>query len=203
MVERMLVLTVLLSVPLVLSIGLFPAQDDAAAQSEMKKQFLQMTDREGPPTAEQRQLAAFVGNFDLHTEVNMGPGRVMRVHGTATGTAILDGRFVEVDATAAPDEELKGERKNFFGWDPAAREFTLWGIESRNSLAYTARGFYDADVKTFTFEGELPGSDGSASPFRWEFRIAEDGSIDQTIDVQLPGAGDFAHLVDVHYAPSK
>ena len=31
---------------------------------------------------------------------------------------------------SAPDEELKGERMNVYGYDPAAKKFTLWGIET-------------------------------------------------------------------------
>jgi len=204
MLGRTLALAVLLSFPfLAPRERVRPSQDDAAAQRAMKKQFLAMSERVGPPTEEQHQLDVFVGTFELHTNVDMGSGRVMRVHGTAVGEAILDGRFVEVDAAAAPDEELKGERKNVFGWDPTSKEFTLWGIESRNNLAYTARGTFDASEKTFTFEGELPQADGSAMPFLWVFQISPDGSIDQEIDVQLPGASDYAHMVDVHYARSK
>ncbi len=174
--------------------------DDRAAQSEMKQQFNSMSERVGPITDEQKALKAFVGKFDLHTEVNLGPDRVMKVHGIAEGKSILDGRFVEVEGSGAPDEELKGERINVFGWDTAAKKFTLWGVESMSNFAYTALGDFDEASKTFTFVGDRKQPDGSSIPFRWTMRVVEGGAIEQDIAMKFPGAQDFAPFVKVHHA---
>jgi hypothetical protein len=177
------------------------SKDDAKAQSQMKKQFTARMEQVGPVTEQQKLLLAFAGKFDLRTEVQMGPGQVMKAHGLAEGKAILGGRFVKFESTAAPDEELKGERINVYGYDTAAGKFTLWGVESMNNYSYSALGDYDSTTRTFKFEGEQHQADGSAIPFRWLLQVQESGALTQKISMKFPGAPDYAPLVNVSFTP--
>jgi hypothetical protein len=131
-------------------------------------------------------------------DVHLGPGEPMRVRGVSSGKWIMGGRFVRFEVTAAPDEPLKGDRLLVYGYDPAAKKYSMWQVESSSLTATSATGDYDAATKTFTFDGahDRPGSPPMA--FRWVLKIADDGSMTQTIQMKPPGANDFAEFVQLH-----
>jgi hypothetical protein len=174
---------------------------DDAANAEMKRRFMDMVQRTSAPTEQHKMLAPLAGDFDVATEVHLGPGEPMRARGVGHGHWIMGGRFVQLDETAAPDEPLKGERMVIYGYDPAAQKYTMWQIESASLTASSATGDYDPASKTFTFEGNRGESNKPA--FRWRVKIEDDGSITQTIEMKRPGAQEFAEFVKVRRTRRK
>src|SRR5262245_35148640 len=83
-----------------------------------------------PASEAHKALAAFVGQFDQHTEVRMGPGEPQKFHSTATGAWILGGQFVQVVSKSAPDEKQPGERVLIYGYDPQTKKYTLANYET-------------------------------------------------------------------------
>jgi hypothetical protein len=173
------------------------------AQTDAKRQFAAMMEKLSAPTESHKLLEPLVGKFDQVTEVKVGPGDPMRTKSVGTGSWVMNGRFVRVDSVSAPDEELKGERMNVYGYDPAAKKFTLWGIESFGLTAYSATGEYDAATKTFTFDGERDAPGGGKSPFRWTMKIGDGGTIAQTISVKAPGGDAMVPMVTVTHTRRK
>jgi hypothetical protein len=172
-------------------------------QSEAKRQFAAMMEKLSAPTESHKLLEPLVGTFDQLTEVRMGQGEPMRSKSVGTGTWTMGKRFVRVDSVSAPDEELKGERMNVYGYDPAAQKFTLWGIESFGLTAYSATGDYDAATKTFTFDGERDAPGGGKSPFRWTMKVGDGGNITQTIAVKMTGSDAMTPVVTVTHTRRK
>jgi hypothetical protein len=178
-----------------------PAEKGPASAGDRKKQYAAAVEKSSAPTEQHKALAPLVGSFDIATEARMGPGEPMRMHGVGTGAWTMGGRFVRMDSAAAPDEEVKGERMNVFGYDPAAKKYTLWGIESGSLTAYSATGDYDAASKTLTFDGERDGPGGGKMPFRWTLKALDGGGLAQSILMKPPGAPDLVEVVSVKYTP--
>jgi hypothetical protein len=169
-------------------------------QREMKKQFTQGSEKASAPTAQHKVLAAFVGDFDQFTEVHLGPREPMKAKGIGTGRWILGGRFVEVRSESAPDEDLKGERLLIYGYDPAAKKYTLYNFESGSLGVTTATGEYNAASKTFTFDGQRDEPGASKIPFRWVLKVLENGELEQKILVNTPQRG-IVEVVSVKHVP--
>jgi Protein of unknown function (DUF1579) len=174
-----------------------------SSQSEMKKQFAAAASQASAPTDEHKLLAMFVGDFDQQTEVRMGPGEPMRFHSVAQGEWIMGGRFVKIDSRSAPDEELKGDRITVYGYDPQAKKFTLWTIDSMSSTASVGEGDYDAKTKTFTFDGEREGQGATKAKFRWTLKLEDGGTVAQEIAMKMPGGESFTPVVNVKHVPKK
>jgi len=172
----------------------------SGAQADPKRQFAERMEKLSAPTESHKLLEPLVGKFDQATEVRMGPGDPMRTKAIGTGTWVMGGRFVRVDSASAADEELKGERMNVYGYDPAAKKFTLWGIESFGLTAYSATGDWDAATKTFTFDGERDAPGGGKSPFRWTLEVGDGGNITQKISVKTPGSDAMVPVVTVTHS---
>jgi hypothetical protein len=170
---------------------------------QAKQQFAAMMEKLSAPTESHKLIEPLVGTFDQLTEVKMGPGDPMRSKSVETGTWTMGKRFVRVDSVSAPEEELKGERMNVYGYDPAAKKFTLWGIESFGLTSYSATGDYDGATKTFTFDGERDAPGGGRSPFRWTMKIGDGGTITQTISVKMTGSDTMAPVVTVTHTRRK
>ncbi len=182
------------------------SEASSAAQADpkqMKQQFAAMMEKLSAPTDAHKLLEPLVGTFDQLTEVKMGPGDPMKSKSVETGSWVMGKRFVRVDSASSPDEELKGERMNVFGYDPAAKKYTLWGIESFGLTAYSGSGDYDAATKTFTFDGERDAPGGGRSPFRWTMKLGDGGSITQTISVKMTGSDAMAPIVTVTHTRRK
>src|SRR5580765_1385550 len=88
-----------------------------------------------PASDAHKALAAFVGEFDQHTEVRMGPGEPQKFHSTGTGAWILGGQFVQVTSRSAPDEKQQGERMLIYGYDPQSKKYTLANYETGAMVA--------------------------------------------------------------------
>lgn len=170
-------------------------------QSEMKKQFAETAEKTSAPTEEHKRLAVLVGEFEQQAEVRMGPGEPLRTHVLATGEWTMGGRFVQISAKTAPDEELKGERLTVYGYDTRAGKYTMWTIDSSNTFAVSASGDYDAATRTFTLEGERYAQGTSKIPFRWVVRLQEGGAFVQEILVKPPQAQEFIPAVAVRNTP--
>jgi hypothetical protein len=163
----------------------------APSQSELKKQFAEMAEKASAPTEEHKRLAALVGEFDQAVEVRMGPGEPLKSHVLATGEWSMGGRFVQITARSAPEEELKGERLTIYGYDTRANKYTMWTIESTATFAVEATGDFDAATKTFTFEGERYGQGPGKVPFEWVLRLQDGGAFTQEI-LMKPAQGEKA-----------
>jgi hypothetical protein len=170
------------------------------SQTDMKRTMTAIIEKVSAPTENHKALAAFVGEFDQQSAVRMRFGETMKAHAVGTGRWIMGGRFVEVRSTSAPDEELKGERLLIYGYDPAARKYTLCNFESGSLTATTATGDYDAASKTFTFEGERDEPRAGKLAFRWVLKVRDGGVIDQQILVKAGDKG-FTEKVSVTHTP--
>jgi len=171
-------------------------------QGEMKRRFGAAIEKAGAPTEQHKVLEVFVGEFDQNSEIRIGPGEPVRAHAIAKGRRIMGGRFVQIDIVPAPDEELKGERTLIYGYDPAARVYTLYNLETGSLVATTATGTYDAASKKFTFDGEQSVGMGKAQ-VRWTLRLLGDEAIEQKITVKNARAADYDEVVTVRYTPKK
>jgi len=177
------------------------AQPDAKpSQSDMKKRFAAMA---SAPTDQHKLLAAFVGDFDQVSEVFVGPGEPLKANSASKGEWVMGGRFVKVTSAATKDEELKGDRLTVYGYDPDAKKFTMWNIDSMGPTSVSAKGDYDPESKTFTFEGERQQPRAGMVPFRWVLKLEEKGSLAHEIQMKLPGAKEYTTFVKVKYSKTK
>jgi hypothetical protein len=168
-------------------------------QREMKRGFAAASVKAGASVEQHKVLAAFVGEFDQRSEIRMGPGEPLKIHAIARGRLIMGGRFAQIDITAAPDEEMKGERMLIYGYDPTARIYTLYNLDTDTDVATTATGTYDAASKKFTFDGERSGK----TPFRWTLQLLADHAIEQKIAIKLGQTGKFREDVTIRYTLRK
>lgn len=170
-------------------------------QAELKKQFAELSEQAAALTEQHKRLAALVGDFDQAVEVRMGPGEPLKSHCLSKGTSILGGRYVQIEARSAPDEELKGERLTIYGYDTQINKFTMWTIETGCTFAVAAAGDYDPATKTFTLEGERYDRGPGKVPFRWVVRLQDAGAFTQEIQVKPPQAEQFLPVVTVKNTP--
>jgi hypothetical protein len=147
-----------------------------------------------------KALAAFIGEFDVLTEVPLPSGEVRRAAAISTGRWIIGGRYVEVHSTYAPEEVFIGERLQIYGYDPDAKIFTVYNFDSASYAATKATGEYDWDTKTFTFDGEQVWPGEERPKFRSVCKVSDSGAIDQRILVKLEGEG-FKEVISVTHTP--
>jgi hypothetical protein len=171
--------------------------------SEVKKQFAAMIEKTTAPTDQHKLLAAFVGEFDVISDVQIGAGEPMKAHSLSQGQWIMGGRFVKVENKSAPDEELKGERLITYGYDPQTGKYTMCNIDSMSLTAATAQGNYDAASKTFTLDGQREQPGAGPVPFRWVLQVQESGVLVQTILMKPAGAADFVPIVTAKHTPKS
>ena len=170
-------------------------------ERDAKRHFADAAEKASAPTAEHKRLAVLVGEFDQAVEVRMGSAEPLRSHVLATGAWIMGGRFVQITARSAPDEELKGERLIIYGYDTRADKYTLWTVETGATFAVSATGDYDAATKTFTFDGERYAQGTSKVPFRWVLRLKDGGAYMQEILMKSPQADGFVPVIVVENSP--
>jgi hypothetical protein len=177
-----------------------PPPAGGTSQSELKRNFAAMVEKASTPTEHHKALAALVGEFDQASAVRLASGATMTANAVGTGRWIMGGRYVEVRSASAPGEELKGERLLIYGYDPAARKYTLCNFDSGSLTATMATGDYDAAAKTFTFDGERGQPGAGKMSFRWVLKVQDGGVIDQQILVRAGERG-FAEVVSVKHTP--
>jgi hypothetical protein len=185
-----------------LAVAAFAQTPPAAgtSQRDSKRRFAAMIEKTSAPTEHHKALAPFIGEFDQVSEVRMQSGDTMKSHAVGTGRWIMGQRYVEVRSISAPDEELKGERLLIYGYDPAARKYTLCNFDSGSLAATTATGEYDASSRTFTFDGERGRPGAGTISFRWVLKVGSGGVIDQQILVKAGDKG-FTEAVSVKHTP--
>src|ERR1051325_4809921 len=163
----------------------------------MKKSFNSATKAVKHPKEVHDALAAFVGNFDTVTEVSLGPGEPLKTRDVATSKWVMGGLFVQFSSTAAPDEELKSDRLIIYGYDPAAKKYTMWQIESGSTTAGVATGDFDAATKTITLEGAK-----EKTPFAQTIHVEADGTLKK--ELQKKGkSGEMRTVAHVTHTPKK
>lgn len=171
--------------------------------SEIKQRYNERFEQLSAPVEQHQQLAVFVGDFDQTVEMEYGAGEPMRSHCLSSGKWIMGGRYVQIESAPAPDEELKGSRLIIYGYDKRSKKFTMWTIDSGSTFATSAAGDFDAETKTFTFEGERYGNGTEKVPFRWVVRLQGDGSFGQEIQVKSRTGDQFMAMVKVQNTPKK
>ncbi len=194
-------------VPVLLTTAAFgwfqPEKKPKLSQGEMKKSFNTATQQVKLPKDVHDALSAFVGKFDIASEVQLAPppAEPLKAKGVSTNKWILGGLFVEATSTAAPDEELKGDRLIVYGYDMAAKKYTMWQVESGSPTAATAAGDYDAESKTFTFDGHKDMGPVKNSPVTWTIHVDADGKLKQVISVKSASGGPAREFVKVTFTP--
>jgi len=173
-----------------------------SAQSDMKKSFNAATKQVKLPQEARDALAAFAGSFDTASEVQLAPAPAepLKARGATTAKWIMGGLFVQANSTAAPDEELKGDRLIIYGYDIGSKKYTMWQIESGSTTAATATGDYDAATRTFTFDGEKDMGPVKKAPVSWVIHVEGDGTLKQVIKVKSAN-GQAREFVRVTHTP--
>lgn len=181
-----------------------PAAPKTPSQSDMKAMFNANTARARLPAETHEALSALVGEFSTQSEVHLAPAPAepMRAHATTVGRWIMGELFVQVNGAADADEELKGERQTIYGYDPGAKTYTMWQVESGNLTATTATGYYDAATRTFTFEGERELGPRGKAAILWVIGVQPDGSLKQSIKLKQ-GDGAPSEFVAVTHTRRK
>ncbi len=180
-----------------------PAPSAQPTPSDIKKQMNAMNENSRMPVEQHEALNLLAGEFDAHTEMHLGNGEAITVNATTNSHWVVGGRFLEMESVSAPGEDLKGERIVMYGYDPTAKNYTMWQVETSNPTAATATGDYDASTKTFTFTGKRAVAGMGALPFKWVLKSLDKGAVEQTIQVQMPGAADYQEVVKVTYTPKE
>lgn len=180
----------LLPATLLLSLGFAAQPAGAPTEAQVKQRINAMAPK---PTDQHKVLEALVGKWDERTEVHAGPVN-LHAHSLAESKWILDGRFVQLESASAPDEDLKGQRMVVFGYDPATSKYTWANYETGSFIATTATGDYDAATKTFTFTGTRAIQGGATAPFKLTLAVTDDGTLTQSLSLQLPSQADFTEI---------
>lgn len=173
-------------------------------QGDMKKSFNAATQKVKLPDEVHEALSAFVGKFDIASEVQLAPppAEPLKAKGVSTNKWIMGGLFVEASSTAAADEELKGDRLIVYGYDSGSKKYTMWQVESGSLTAATAVGDYDAATKTFTFDGEKDMGPVKKAPVTWVIHVEADGALKQVIKVKS-ASGPAREFVKVTFTPKR
>lgn len=154
------------------------------------------------PTDRHKALDPLVGKFDDRTELRLGGSRTLASHSASEAKWILGGRFVQIETTAAPGEDLNASRLTLWGYDPATNKYTCTSYESGSLTPTTSTGDYDAATKTFTLTGTMT-AQGATLPFKALLTIADNGTLTQTFLIQLPGKEDFMQAAKTTRTPVK
>jgi len=176
-----------------------------SAQSDIKKAFNAATKKAKLPKEVHDALSAFVGEFDTASEVQLAPppAEPLKARGITKAKWIMGGLFVQAGSSEAKDEELKGDRIIIYGYDPGAQKYTMWQIESGNPLATSAIGDYDANSRTFSFEGEKDMGPVKKAPVTWTIHVEDDGTLKQVIKIKSPSGPDREFVRVTHTPKSK
>ncbi|MGH7242623.1 MAG: DUF1579 family protein [Phycisphaerales bacterium] len=166
-------------------------------QHEMKQMFNAAVARAKLPPEVKAALGSFVGEFATVSEVHVSPTDPMVAHATSSGKWIMGDLFVQINASSDADEELKGERMIVYGYDPAAKKYTMWQIETGNLVATTATGTFDGATKTFTFNGERELGPRGTAAVQWIIAVQPDGSLKQSLKLKPKDQAEFTEFVTV------
>ena len=117
--------------------------------------------------------AQLAGHWAVQQSMWTTPGAPPVIdHGTATYALVLGGRDLRQQLRIASSKPFEG--LGYIGRDGATgRYFSSW-MDTNFSGMILARGSYDAASRSYTFTGEMAGSDGSSVPVREVMRIADD-----------------------------
>lgn len=116
--------------------------------------------------------AQLAGHWSVQQSMWTTPGASPVVdHGTATYALVLGGRDLRQDLRIASSKPFEG--LGYIGQDGVAGSYFSSWMDTNFSGMILAHGSYDAASRTYTFTGEMAGSDGSPVPVREVMRIAD------------------------------
>lgn len=145
-----------------------PAKSDAEKQEMQKKM-----EAAGTPGPAHKALDALAGNWKAEVKCWCEPGGTPKVsQGTAKGTWVLNGRFLE--------EEFHGEMmgkpftgRTVMGYDNTKQTFnTVWLSDTQTSM-FTSEGKGDTGNKVITLEGKgnCPATGRKDIPMKTVYRL--------------------------------
>ncbi|MCK6477978.1 MAG: DUF1579 domain-containing protein [Phycisphaerales bacterium] len=125
-----------------------------------KRAFLERIQKAGAPGPQHETLSPLVGEFDCTMTLWPGQGMpAVTASARASGSWIMDGRFVQVMNRPAPGEELAIESMQVIGFDRRAAKYFCWSVDSTDTYGLLAKGRMDAGSATVEMTGtsDVPG----------------------------------------------
>jgi Protein of unknown function (DUF1579) len=137
------------------------------------------------PSRAHENYEPIVGTWNTVWTLMDQEGNVTRtIKGRATNEWIVGGRWVQ--STFTTDLDMAGEKFHgvgLFGHDNTTGDYhNVWFESNRTAMQYD-KGSYDAGTRTFTFEGEQPGRDGTPFTARTTMRI--DSADQHTVELYV------------------
>jgi Protein of unknown function (DUF1579) len=145
------------------------------------------------PGPEHERLAALDGTWEGDEQLApslWGPGGQAR--GRLVNRRDLDGFFLVQDYVQEKDGRVMYRGHGVLGYDPGAKAYTWYWVDSMGSPSQPMSGTWDRDA--LRFESASPRGDG-----RYEFRVDGRGRLEFRIDRRFAG-GDWQNFLTGTYA---
>jgi hypothetical protein len=124
-----------------------PAVDEKAMMEAMMKA--------ATPGEQHKLLSGLAGSWDVKVTMWMDPTKPpTESKGTATSKMIMGGRYLEEKVTGEFGG-MKFEGQSVTGYDNVQKKYLSSWIDNMGTGITNQSGSYDADKKTFTYEGEV------------------------------------------------
>lgn len=151
----------------------------AAMPAGMDEAAMQKMMALGSPSENHKLLESLVGEWTHTVTMKMQPDApAQESSGTNTNKWIMDGRFIQEEASGSMD--MGGKSQPFLGlgivgYDNMNQEFTAIWIDNMMTGIMTSKGQYDAKTKTITEKGTMscPMSGEKNKPFRSEVKLID------------------------------
>jgi hypothetical protein len=144
---------VLLSLGMVLVGSAAPAEDRKDAAPD-EKALMEAMMKAGTPGEPHKHLAALAGSWDLTLKMWLDPSKpASESRATSEAKIIMGGRYLEEKVTG----EFGGMQflgQGLTAYENLQKKYTFVWIDNMGTGVSTATGSYDADKKTYTYQGE-------------------------------------------------
>lgn len=149
--------------------------------------FVTMAHRMDPAVKEHEALQRMAGEWIITGKAAVPGMPHIEFNGEATGTMVLDGRFLDLRTRTALEEPKPIESIAMVGFDTRNKHYTLWGADSFGTWTIDAAG-------TLTPEGAMKLSGvvkegGMEMKYFQEFAQPDDESFSMRMVMDIPGSG--------------
>jgi hypothetical protein len=152
-VRKTVTFIVMLSLAALLAGGSSPA-DDKKGGAPDEKALIEAAIKAGTPGEPHKRLEALAGSWDGATKMWLDSSKApVESKGTSESKMIMGGRYLE-EKVSGEFGGMKFQGQGITGYDNLQKKYTLVWIDNMGTGIWTATGSYDADKKTFTYQGE-------------------------------------------------
>lgn len=179
--------------------GAYTAHAFTKTQTPEEKAMMELAS----PGAAHKLLDDKVGKWDMVVKMSAGPGMpAQESAATSEMKWVLGGRFIE-DRTKGTFNGEPFEGIGHGGYDNMKKKYVSHWMDNWGTGIMATEGTYDAEAKTFTYEGEMPDPmQGKVVRVRMTEKVTDKDH--WTMTMSTPGAdGKHNQMMEIQYTRAK